>query len=212
MKNNITLTILLGIALFSFGLASTASAQTISSQLSLGAKNTEVSKLQSFLATNNRIYPEGLITGYYGPLTKAAVTQFQINYNLPAVGNFGPMTLEKMNSVITSGLGLDIFAPIMSRVSVQTNKNSATLSWSTDSSARAKVNYDTKPLMMSDAQMRFTAPTVSGTTKDGDSMGTSQSITLENLSADTTYYYSVQVTDASGNVSVSWPTTFRTDN
>ena len=40
----------------------------------------EVTKLQTLFSLNPNIYPEGLITGYFGPLTKKALVNFQVNY------------------------------------------------------------------------------------------------------------------------------------
>jgi len=208
-KKNIILS-LITVLFFSFGFVTLLNAQTVNSTLNLGSRGTDVTNLQSFLATNSLIYPQGLVTGYYGPLTKEAVTQFQISYNLPAVGIFGPQTLERMRSVMISGLGLDISAPVLSSVTVQTSNNQATLSWLTNTLANGKIYYDTKPLTMFDAQTRFTAPSISGTTAMSGVTNTSQSITLTNLSPGTVYYYVVQSTDAAGNVSVSWPSTFVT--
>ena len=64
----------------------------------------EVTKLQTFLAGNSAIYPEGLVTGYFGPLTKAAVMRFQTAYGISPVGRVGPITLNQLN-VIAFGAG-----------------------------------------------------------------------------------------------------------
>lgn len=65
----------------------------ISQQLDLGASGDDVTQLQTFLAEDSTVYPEGLITGYYGALTAAAVSRFQTKNGLPAVDRVGPMTL-----------------------------------------------------------------------------------------------------------------------
>lgn len=49
----------------------------ISRTLRVGATGNDVSRLQSFLAIDPAIYPEAQASGYYGPLTEAAVKRFQ---------------------------------------------------------------------------------------------------------------------------------------
>ena len=44
----------------------------------------QVSALQKFLARDASIYPEGYVTGYYGPLTEQAVKRFQSRHGLLA--------------------------------------------------------------------------------------------------------------------------------
>ncbi|MAZ40891.1 hypothetical protein CL654_02140 [bacterium] len=60
--------------------------------------------LQQILAQDPTIYPEGLITGYYGTLTTKAVERFQIRHTIagpdhPAYGYAGPQTRAKMREV-----------------------------------------------------------------------------------------------------------------
>ncbi|MEK7509147.1 MAG: peptidoglycan-binding protein, partial [Patescibacteria group bacterium] len=45
--------------------------------LKLGSSGDDVSRLQQFLALDPSVYPEGLVTGYYGALTEAAIKRFQ---------------------------------------------------------------------------------------------------------------------------------------
>ena len=45
--------------------------------LKLGAEGKEVEILQKFLKQDPEVYPEGKVTGYYGPLTEKAVKKFQ---------------------------------------------------------------------------------------------------------------------------------------
>jgi hypothetical protein len=72
-----------------------------------GQTSQEVRYLQVFLKSQGAdIYPEGLVTGYFGPLTKQAVTKFQLKYNLIdsenhiAAGYVGPRTRERMNQLL----------------------------------------------------------------------------------------------------------------
>ena len=66
--------------------------------LSYGMHSEEVKCLQQFLANlGSDIYPEKLITGYYGTLTLNAVKRYQAKYNLPQTGYFGPLTRARVN-------------------------------------------------------------------------------------------------------------------
>ena len=50
--------------------------------LGIGARSEDVKILQRFLAKDKKIYPERLVTGYFGPLTKRAVGRLQLKYGL----------------------------------------------------------------------------------------------------------------------------------
>lgn len=49
----------------------------ISRSLKLGSSGDDVARLQRFLALDPAIYPEAQVSGYYGPLTEAAIKRFQ---------------------------------------------------------------------------------------------------------------------------------------
>ncbi len=55
--------------------------------LKLGSTGDDVSRLQRFLAADAGIYPEALITGYYGGLTEAAVKRWQTKFNIVSSGD-----------------------------------------------------------------------------------------------------------------------------
>jgi len=74
-------------------------------QLREGMTGEDVKLLQEILATDPEIYPEGLVTGYFGNLTKNAVKRFQKIAGLEQVGNVGPQTLSKINELLTVGAG-----------------------------------------------------------------------------------------------------------
>jgi peptidoglycan hydrolase-like protein with peptidoglycan-binding domain len=62
--------------------------------LRMGASGADVSNLQAFLALDRTVYPEGIVSGYYGGLTQAAVERWQAKYNIvssgsPATTGFG---------------------------------------------------------------------------------------------------------------------------
>ncbi len=68
-------------------------------QLDPGAENSSVFLLQTIL-NKEGVYPENRITGYFGPLTKAAVIRFQQKNSLALVGRVGPKTSALLNQSI----------------------------------------------------------------------------------------------------------------
>jgi peptidoglycan hydrolase-like protein with peptidoglycan-binding domain len=90
--------------------AKTACGQ-ITSNLIIGMSGQAVSCLQQFLKTQGSdIYPEGLVTGYFGSLTRAAVIRFQEKYSFEILSPFGltsgtgyvgSSTREKINNLLT---------------------------------------------------------------------------------------------------------------
>ncbi|MEK7480599.1 MAG: peptidoglycan-binding domain-containing protein [Patescibacteria group bacterium] len=73
--------------------------------LAIGMSNADVKRLQTLLATDSAIYPEGIMSGYFGPLTKAAVARFQMKHGLVSsasdagYGYVGPKTRKKLQEV-----------------------------------------------------------------------------------------------------------------
>lgn len=67
--------------------------------LKAGATGDQVKILQTLLAANPGIYPEGLITGLFGPATARAVKRFQKENGLEQAGIVGPKTLKKLNEL-----------------------------------------------------------------------------------------------------------------
>ena len=184
-------------------------AATLSRTLSIGSTGPDVSTLQSFLGEDPTIYPAGLVTGYYGNLTSAAVSVFQGRNSIAMVGSVGPITLAAINAQLAvNGTGGP--SAIISNVSVVPTRNSATVNWNTDESAKGMVYFSTSPLTTYE---RYNSVDVSGTVAATDlNFRTSQSVVLSNLLPNTTYYYMVYTTDMNNNVSVSWPTVFSTTN
>lgn len=77
-----------------------ASNQQLSRQLSQGISGEDVRLLQTFLASDPSVYPEGLVTGYFGQLTTNAVRNFQERQGFESVGRVGPKTLSKVNELL----------------------------------------------------------------------------------------------------------------
>ncbi|OHA04086.1 MAG: hypothetical protein A3J58_02510 [Candidatus Sungbacteria bacterium RIFCSPHIGHO2_02_FULL_52_23] len=64
--------------------------------LAVGMRGDDVIDLQRFLIEQKQ-YPEALVTGYFGTLTRAAVARFQQAQGImPAVGYFGPLTRARV--------------------------------------------------------------------------------------------------------------------
>ena len=73
--------------------------------LQRGASGEEVRELQAFLKRFPDIYPEGLVTGYFGSLTETALKRWQERQGLEAAGVVGPKTRAKLNELVTEGAG-----------------------------------------------------------------------------------------------------------
>jgi len=73
---------------------------TLVSNIQQGSSGDQVKILQALLAADPGIYPEGLITGFFGRLTANAVKRYQKKHGLPQVGIVGPKTLEKLNEYL----------------------------------------------------------------------------------------------------------------
>jgi peptidoglycan hydrolase-like protein with peptidoglycan-binding domain len=206
--------------LVSLGMMSQVYAYTvINSQLDPGEKNSDVTSLQTYLKDSPDLYPSGLVTGYFGNLTTAAVIKFQAQYGLSQVGRVGPLTRDKLNSLITNGtpvVTVDAttgLAMYMQSTPMVTG-TSAVFNWTTPyENAYGRVYYSTTPLQMSEGDINSRGFAVtSGLSGPYDGIArTSQSISIVGLQPNTVYYYSIVATDLSGNVSVIGPNnTFRT--
>ena len=75
-----------------------------------GFQNPQVEELQKFLKQWPDVYPEGLVTGYFGLLTEAAVKRFQVKYGIVSsgtpettgYGRVGAFTRAKLNELLVS--------------------------------------------------------------------------------------------------------------
>ena len=86
--------------------ASTGDGGAITQPLNQGSSGDQVTALQNFLKSQgSSVYPEGLVTGYFGPLTREAVERFQEKHGIanegdPGYGFAGPKTRAKINSLL----------------------------------------------------------------------------------------------------------------
>ncbi len=86
------------------------------------------------------------------------------------------------------GQGTDTFSPTMSNITISdVDSSSATISWTTDEPADSTVEYGLTNSY--------------GSTESDATLSSSHSITLDGLTANSTYYFLVTTTDAAGNES-----------
>ena len=80
----------------------------LTANLQYGDRGDDVELLQTWLAKDSEIYPEAIVSGWFGPLTKAAVIRFQEEYtedvlapwNLTSgTGYVGSTTRDKLNEL-----------------------------------------------------------------------------------------------------------------
>lgn len=184
------------VLLLALAIPSANALSTIGQTLSVGSRGSDVIALQTYLATDATLYPQGLVTGYFGPLTQAAVIRFQARYGIEQVGRVGPITLAKLNALISGGATFDEYAPIMSAINANVGSTTATVTWKTNENARARVMYSTAyPFLYASAASSADA-----------NMDLDQSVTLSGLARNTRYYYVLESVDASGNI--MWTTAF----
>ena len=75
--------------------------------LKKGYAGDDITQLQTYLAKDSSIYPEGLVTGYFGALTEKAVQRWQVKQDIVSSGApettwyglVGPRTRTKLNYV-----------------------------------------------------------------------------------------------------------------
>lgn len=79
-------------------------AKQLTRTLFRGLSGEDVEELQALLASDESIYPEGLVTGFFGPLTEQAVRRFQARANISQVGTVGPITRARINELL-QGVG-----------------------------------------------------------------------------------------------------------
>ncbi len=203
MKNNKTVLRLAVLSSFALAMALPISASAaLYRQLQLGMSGSDVNELQSFLSQDSSIYPSGLVTGYFGTLTKGGVMRFQARNGISTVGRVGPQTLTVINAqmggVVAGGM---VFAGF-SGVTISPSATSVNFSITTDMPVRAAVHYSTSPVPANEVESQGTV-TVGGTQAPvSNTLQTTHYITASSLQPNTTYYYIVHVVNANGKSSV----------
>ncbi len=65
-----------------------------------GATGDDVMEIQEILASDHSIYPAGLKTGFFGPMTKEAVERFQQKFGLTVTGVIDTETRAALDTII----------------------------------------------------------------------------------------------------------------
>src|SRR3989344_2206036 len=67
--------------------------------LSRGLSGDDVRTIQEWLARDRDVYPEGIVSGYYGALTEKAIKKFQKKHCIEQVGIVGPKTRAQLERI-----------------------------------------------------------------------------------------------------------------
>jgi PKD repeat protein len=92
----------------------TGTCPIITRSLNIGSEGSDVTALQKYLASNTSIYPEGLVTGYFGALSQSAVQRWQASRGIVSSGTpsttgygvVGPKTREALRNC-SGGVSVD---------------------------------------------------------------------------------------------------------
>lgn len=77
----------------------------IKSNLTEGTTDEDVKKVQEILASDPTIYPEGKVTGFYGPLTREAIKRFQTKFDLDVTGTITDETQKALETLLEARFG-----------------------------------------------------------------------------------------------------------
>lgn len=211
----------------------------IKNQLREGSYGSEVKLLQEILASDPDIYPEGKITGYFGPATKRAVKRFQEKFCISSVGSVGPQTLSKINELLTEGAGNSGKVPsgLLTAPGIQKKLCGSSTSTVTSTSNVNKIIDTAAPVISSVSSTDIGTSTAKiyfktnewaegkiyyDTLTPVDTAATStlsavtsgmfknHNLFLTDLASTTTYYYFISAKDSSGNIATSSESSFTT--
>lgn len=115
-------------------------AKLLRNQLRRGMSGDEVRSLQEFLAEDRDVYPEGLVTGFFGQMTENAVRKFQRKHGIDAVGEIGPKTRTRIHELLEEWRegGKKIPPGLLKRIDWLATSTAAT---TTATSTRAKEEF-----------------------------------------------------------------------
>lgn len=114
-------------------------------------------------------------------------------------GGASPFSCTGTLGTAIEGAGADTFAPVISGITIhEIGDTEAKVSWTTDEAASSTVHYGTTS--------GYGESTING------DMVTSRTLHVTGLSANTTYHYQIQTTDAAGNAATTADNTFVTSS
>lgn len=70
-----------------------------------GMSDEDIKKIQEILASDPEIYPEGMTTGYFGPLTKRAIMRLEERHGLKPTGEISSTTKALLEKYLEEGFG-----------------------------------------------------------------------------------------------------------
>ena len=82
--------------------------EVIKDGLREGMTDEDIKKIQELLATDSSIYPEGKVTGFFGPLTRQAIMRFQARHGATSTGLIDSETRELLEEYLHEGFGDNI--------------------------------------------------------------------------------------------------------
>jgi len=217
MTQRLFVVTVVALSLFAVAPALTQAA-TLTRSLDVGMSGSDVSALQTYLATDASLYPSGLVTGYFGQLTANAIQIFQsrngiVSQGTPAstgYGRVGPVTLAAINARM-GGVGSPVtsYVPAIYNLRVTSTANGATLTWMSTLPTRGIVHCQTSAPSLTEAS-DYTPAIISGIAATEPVYGVVHSVVLGSLQANTTYYYVVEGVTAAGHQDLVWPATLQT--
>lgn len=196
----------------------------INRSLQRGITGDDVKGLQIFLSQFPSIYPEGLVTGYFGALTESAVKKWQAQQGIESIGIVGPKTTARINEIIEHGAGQSgvvppglikapgvqstiqiptIVSPVVSPVGVVTVVTPA----STQSLTTGQISAPSAPTTVTTPNTTNTATTntTTATTSTTPTATTTTVVTTVNTAAPV--ISNIQVTNITANTAViTWTT------
>jgi len=231
-QNKLILTIVVVVVYFlSFAGPGTlkANAFTFTQNLRYGDNNPDVLNLQACLKSDPTLYPEGLVTGYFGSLTKAAVIRFQEKYADKVLkplglsggtGFVGPSTKAKLNMVC--GLASKPKEESESKPNNVALKSEQKPKPKTDTTAPIILEIEASNITADGATMRwktneltqtvlyFGTNTSSMTQRLFNTWVESYQVRKNNLKPETTYFFKIEVQNKAGHKAISSCKTFTT--